>query len=349
MIEAGRLPHATLFSGQEGGNALLEAHYMLGYLMCDDRQPEGPCMKCRQCRRVHKWLHPDVNLIVPTFDSTQGSEDVIVKWREFTDGRDFFTYDDWSSFMNANKSPNINRKQTQAVMHSYHLKPYEGGKKVFFVWGMEFLGKESNRFLKILEEPTDQTYFILVTHDKQSLLPTIISRVQQIDVPRPDDFMMEAYALEQRWGSEDKIREALYLVDGHIGEMKAILNEPEHRFSDTLLQMLRAAYSKNGLFMMQWAEKASDMSQREYRYFIQYQLHFIRESLAGFIRINYKKRLLPAEQKAADWLLNIIQYNDLTGLVQNLDQYSRSLNQNANVKILSSKNILDYKRLFDKI
>src|SRR5690606_11469027 len=163
------------------------------------------------------------------------------------------------------------------------------------------------------------------------------------------DFMMEAYALEQRWGSEDEIREALYLVDGHIGEMKALLNEPEHRFSETLLQMLRAAYSKNGLFMMQWAEKASNMSQREYRYFIQYQLHFIRESLAGFIRENYKKRLLPAEQKAADWLLNIIQYNDLTGLVQNLDQYNRSLNQNANVKILSSKNILDYKRLFDKI
>lgn len=348
MIDGERMPHATLFSGQEGGNVLLEAHYMLGYLMCENRQPEGPCMTCRQCWRVDKWMHPDVNLVVPTFDSRQKSGDVIGKWREFTAERDFFTFDDWSSFMEAGKNPNINRNQTQAVMHSYHLKPYEGAKKVFFVWGMEFLGNESNRFLKILEEPTDQTYFILVTHDKQALLPTIISRVQQIDVQRPDDFMMEAYALEKRWGSAEEIRQAIYLADGHIVEMKAILNEQGQKFSESLLNMIKGAYSKNGLVMMQWAEKAANLSQREYQYFIHYQLHFIRESLAGYFQENYQKRLLPTEQKAADWLLNNVRYGDLAGLVQNLDRYSRALMQNANLKILSSKNILDYKRLFDK-
>lgn len=347
MVDGGRLPHAILFSGQEGGNVLMEAHYLLGYLMCENRQQEGPCMTCRQCRRVAKWMHPDVNLIVPTFDSRQSSGDVLGKWREFTADRDFFTYDDWSSFMDAGKSPNINRKQTQAVMHSYHLKPYEGANKVFFVWGMEFLGKESNRFLKILEEPTDQTYFILVTHDKQALLPTIISRVQQFDVERPDDFMMEAYALEHQWGSEEEIRQAIYLADGHIVEMKAILNEQGQQYSESLLSMLKAAYSQNGLMMMQWAEKAAQMSQREYQYFIDYQLHFIREGLAGVLQKNYQKRLLPTEQKAADWLLNNVRYGDLAGLVQYLDKYSRALVQNANVKILSSKIILDYKRLFD--
>lgn len=347
MIDGERVPHATLFSGLEGGNVLLEAHYMLGYLMCENRQPEGPCMTCRQCKRVAKWMHPDVNLVVPTFDSKDESRDVIGKWREFTAGRDFFTYEDWSSFMEATKNPNINRRQTEAVLHSYHLKSYEGGKKIFFVWGMEYLGKESNRFLKMLEEPTDQTYFILVTHDKQALLPTIISRVQQFDVNPPDDFMMEAYAKEKRWGTEDKIQEAVYLAEGQIIEMKKILDEPEQKLSETFLNMLKSAYSRNGLFMMQWAENAANLTQREYRYFIQYQLHFIRESLVGMVRTNYKKRLMPTEQKAADWLLNKVRYNDLMGLVQNLDQYSRSLNQNANVKILASKNILDFKRLFD--
>lgn len=349
MIDANRLPHATLFSGLEGGNVLLEAHYALGYLMCENRQPEGPCLSCRQCRRVQKWIHPDVNMVMPTFDSRQGSGDVIGKWRDFTTDRDFFTYGDWSVFLDAGKNPNINRKQTEAVMQSYRLKPYEGGNKVFFVWGVEFLGKESNRFLKILEEPTDNTYFILVTHHKQELLPTIISRVQQFDIRRPEVGMMAAYAKGQNWGTDDEIREALYLADGHIVELKAILGDKDQKYSDSLLSLLKAAYSKNGLVMMQWAEKTANMSQREYRYFIQYQLHFIRESLAGHFQENYKKRLLPAEQKAAVWLLNIIQYGDLTNLVQKLDRYSRSLMQNANVKILSSKNILDYKRLFDNI
>ncbi len=348
MIDNGRMPHAVLFSGQEGGHVLLEAHYMLGYLMCDNRQESGPCMDCRQCRRVVKWMHPDVNLVVPTFDSKQKSEDVIKPWREFTTDRDFFTYDDWSAFMDAGKNPNINREQTRAVMNSYHLKPYEGANKVFFIWGIEFLGKESNRFLKILEEPTDQTYFILVTHDKQALLPTIISRVQQFDIGRPDDFMMEAYAMEKQWGSKEEIRQAIFLADGHIVEMKGILSEQGQQYSSSLLSMLKAAYSKNGLVMMQWAEKAAQMPHREYQYFIHYQLHFIRESLAGALQNSYQKRLLPKEQKAADWLLNNVRQSDLIKLVQYLDTYSRALVQNANVKILSSKMILDYKRLFDR-
>lgn len=347
MVDANRLPHATLFSGQEGGNVFLEAYYLLIYLMCADRQPTGPCLKCRQCKRTHKWMHPDVNLVLPTFDSKQTSSDVIGKWREFIADRDFFTYDDWSRHMEAGKNPNINRKQTEAVMQSYRLKPYEGGKKVFFVWGVEFLGKESNRFLKILEEPTDQTYFILVTHHKQELLPTIISRVQQIDVKRPEESMMERYAQAQGWGTDEDIREALYLADGHMVELKSILSHRDQKYSESFLNLLKAAYSKNGLTMTQWAEKAAQMSQREYQYFIQYQLHFIRESLAGHFANNYKKRLLPAEQKAASWLLDLIRYGDLINLVQQLDRYSRSLTQNANVKILSSKNILDYKRLFD--
>lgn len=347
MIDAGRLPHATLFSGKEGGNALLEAFYMLYCLMCDNLQPEGPCRECRQCKRVQKWMHPDVNLVVPTFDAQQSSGDVIEQWRTFTADRDFFTFEDWSHFMEAGKNPNINRKQTEAVMHSYRLKPYEGGKKVFFIWGVEFLGNESNRFLKILEEPTDQTYFILVTHNKQELLPTIISRVQQLDIRRPDDQMLAAYARTENLGSAEEISEALYLADGHIVELKAILEGRERKFSESLLNMLKAAYSRNGLQLLNWAESVSNMTQREYRYFIQYQLHFIRESLAGLVQGNYKKRLLPAEQKAAVWLMEKIPYYEVAGLVTNLDHYSRALGQNANVKILSSKNILDYKRLFD--
>lgn len=294
-------------------------------------------------------MHPDVNLVVPTFDSRHASIDVMEKWREFTADRDFFTFDDWSVHMDAGKNPNINRKQTEAVMQSYRLKPYEGGKKVFFVWGVEFLGKESNRFLKILEEPTDQTYFILVTHQKQDLLATIISRVQQFDIKRPSDAMIEQYALDQGWGTEADIREALYLADGHMVELKSILNQRDQKFSDSFLNLLKAAYSRNGLTISQWAEQAAQMSHREYQYFIQYQLHFVRESLAGHFQADYKKRLLPPEQKAATWLLNLVRFGDLIKLVQQLDHYSRSLTQNANVKILSSKNILDYKRLFDNI
>src|SRR5690625_7674735 len=86
--------------------------------------------------------------------------------------------------MESTRHPNINRRQTRELIHHYHFKAFEGGKKIFFIWGAEYLDKESNRMLKILEEPTDNTYFILVSYDKNQLLPTILSRMQQFDIPR---------------------------------------------------------------------------------------------------------------------------------------------------------------------
>lgn len=47
----------------------------------------------------------------------------------------------------------------------------------------ESMGREAqNALLKLLEEPTENVYFILTSHMPQLLLPTITSRLQRIDV-----------------------------------------------------------------------------------------------------------------------------------------------------------------------
>jgi len=200
--------------------------------------------------------------------------------------------------------------------------------------------------LKILEEPTDNTYFILISYDKKSLLPTILSRTQQFDLPKVPDEQMEQYALEQGQKDRDRIREVIHLADGNVVEMMQILQEDKQMFSEVLLEALRAAYSQNGVRIADWAEEAAKMSHREYFYFIRYQLHFIRESLAGFAQDAYRKKLLPNEEKAAEWMLERIRYQDLFDFAGEMDQYSRALRQHGNTKILSMKMALGYKRLF---
>src|SRR5690625_4067153 len=149
--------------------------------------------------------------------------------------------------MESTRHPNINRRQTRELIHHYHFKAFEGGKKIFFIWGAEYLDKESNRMLKILEEPTDNTYFILISYDKKSLLPTILSRTQQFDLPKVPDEQMEQYALEQGQKDRDRIREVIHLADGNVVEMMQILQEDKQMFSEVLLEALRAAYSQNGV------------------------------------------------------------------------------------------------------
>ena len=64
------------------------------------------------------------------------------------------------------------------------LKSHSGGNKVLIIWGAEKLNPQaSNKLLKIIEEPPEKSYFILVTEKSSLLLPTLISRCQKIKLP----------------------------------------------------------------------------------------------------------------------------------------------------------------------
>lgn len=347
MLREGRVPHALLLSGKEGGGAFMEAFYTVLCLMCPQSGKAGePCYQCKNCHRIQQWLHPDVYLMMPAFESKPDIGELMKQWRNFTADRDFFTVSQWGEFLGTDKKPNIYGDQVRNMMQRYQLKSYEGGKKLFILWAPEYLEKQSNRILKILEEPTSDTYFILVTYDKNALLPTILSRTQQFNIPDATDEALEAYALEQNLGEPARVREVVHLADGNVAEMTEMLRKDKQVYSDILLEALRAAYARDGLKMAGWTEEASRMSHREYFYFIRYQLHFLREALAGFAVGDYQKRLLSKEQNAAEWLLSKVREQDLLPLAAKMDKLSVALNQHANTKILSMKIIQEYRRLF---
>lgn len=74
-------------------------------------------------------------------------------------------------------------------MHTKLIDPlsktsYSGGWKVGVIVAADRMNETSaNSFLKILEEPTDKTLFLLLTEAPEQLLPTIVSRCQRIDLP----------------------------------------------------------------------------------------------------------------------------------------------------------------------
>lgn len=86
---------------------------------------------------------------------------------------------EWSQAQDAGgKQPNINAFECLQITRKLQMKPFESDRKVLLLWMPEYLGKESNRLLKILEEPPADTYIILVAEDTERLLPTIMSRCQ---------------------------------------------------------------------------------------------------------------------------------------------------------------------------
>lgn len=79
-----------------------------------------------------------------------------------------------------------------------------------------------NAFLKLLEEPPDDTVIIITVAHVTALLPTIRSRVQQLTIiPPPKELLMQAFAKQPA----DRVTQAFFLSGGLPGLMSALLAE----------------------------------------------------------------------------------------------------------------------------
>src|SRR5690606_1109309 len=77
------------------------------------------------------------------------------------------------------KQGNISVHEAASILKKLILKPFEGGYKVMIIWMAEKMNTEAaNKLLKLLEEPTDKTVFILIAEDEKAILQTILSRCQ---------------------------------------------------------------------------------------------------------------------------------------------------------------------------
>jgi hypothetical protein len=93
----------------------------------------------------------------------------------------------------------------------------------------ERMGKAAqNAFLKLLEEPGAGTHFMLLTHQPHELLPTILSRVQRIDV-RPITKQQSEELLDSLKVRNDRQRaQLLYIATGLPAELTRLVNDTKY-------------------------------------------------------------------------------------------------------------------------
>ena len=64
-VDAGRVSHAQLFTGQAGAGALALAVAYVQYLCCHHRHDGDSCGECPDCRQIAALAHPDLHLVFP--------------------------------------------------------------------------------------------------------------------------------------------------------------------------------------------------------------------------------------------------------------------------------------------
>ena len=247
-----RVAHAYLFHGAEGTGKRAAALQLAQVLLCEHNQGSSDgnaCGTCLSCTKVDRMLHPDVHVLIP---HPKGADHEDLAERIKLLARSPYEPVDFVRRPNLGDPTKSSNKQVfypidrvhEDLLRPMSLTPLEGSYKVAIVTDVELMRAEAaNAFLKLLEEPPKNTVFVLTTSRKEQLLPTIVSRCQQL---RFDPLSVEHVeeALVRREGIDrDKAGTLARMSDGSY--MRALdLSQNEELLANRMLVLdfLRYAY-----------------------------------------------------------------------------------------------------------
>lgn len=187
-----RVAHAYLFHGPEGSGKRAAAIAFARALECE-RGGDAACDECGACGRSRRLLHPDIQVLLPQPADAKPEE---VRERLDRLAAEPYATIDFVRRSSLDDPTNVSNRIVQYSVDRVHadlhrvlsFRSVEGRWKVAIVTDAELLRKEAaNAFLKLLEEPTPRTVFVLTTSRAERLLPTIVSRCQQIRFERLSD------------------------------------------------------------------------------------------------------------------------------------------------------------------
>ena len=187
LVQENRLPHALMLWGNEGVGKLPLALAMAQYLLCSNKQGGDACGTCLSCKQMSKLIHPDLHFVFPIVKSSTEPkcDDFLEEWRDMVlSTRGYFLYDQWIEKIGEGKQGQIYAAESDEIIRKFSYKSFQGDCKVMIIWLPEKMNVVcANKLLKLLEEPPEKTYFILVSEQPEQLLSTIVSRTQMVHVP----------------------------------------------------------------------------------------------------------------------------------------------------------------------
>ena len=161
-LKSQRIKHAYLFTGKDGLGKKKLALEFVRALFCENKQFDN-CGQCISCKKIEHQNHADVRLL---------------------------SLDEGSS--------KFSISQVRELQQEIVYKPYESSRKVYIIEDADKMSLEAaNSLLRTLEEPPDYAVIILLAEEINQLLPTIISRCQQVFFYDVNTDKIESYLKEK--------------------------------------------------------------------------------------------------------------------------------------------------------
>lgn len=347
-IDSGRISHAQLFTGAAGAGTLPLAIAYVQYLNCANRHDGDSCGECPSCRKIAALAHPDLHFVFPV--NKQGkksgevvrSDDFIEDWREIVESTGgYFSAQEWFDRLDLGKTLKgmISAKETDEIIRKLSFKSFEAEYKTMIIWLPETMNEEAaNKILKILEEPWDKTLFILITERADRLLQTILSRTQEVAVPRLKPEVLECVVRQSGEADEAKVRNVARLANGDLCELRRLLagatDDVRHESFEMFCALMRFSYNDRHLELITWAEELAQLTREQQLSFLRHSARLLRESYvmhAGAAGATY---LWGEEAAFCNKFAPYINSRNIEPLIGEIEMAMAQIGQNGNPKIV---------------
>ncbi len=294
------MPHSMIFSAPSSANSFDFAKGIAKSLNCLN-ESEDFCDSCKNCTEINKEIFPDVKIISP-------------------DGAYY------------------NKKQIKDFISDNAVRPLKGKKKIYILKEAHLMNEAtSNSLLKVIEEPALFNLFILLTNNINGIIPTILSRCQNIKFSPPLKVEIENQLIE-RGEEKDKARVLSYLINMNMETILSTNHEEllEKR-ANIFLVFEKLIRQKNIPDVLLDLTHRSRSREKFIRYFVELvnlTIVLIRDLIVlkidsnneSLINIDYKKVLLD--------LSELISINKALFLIKKMELLFRDISRNLNSKVL---------------
>ncbi len=369
MVGENKVPHAILFSGNEGTGSFPLALAFARYVHCTDKKASDACGVCPSCKKFDKLVHPDTHFVFPIVKQGSGkksvSDDCLQDWRAFLNANPYFSFQSWLNHINAGNSQGmIYAEEGEEIIRKLNFKTFESEYKVMFIWLPEKMHTTcANRLLKILEEPPGKTIFVLVSENPEQLLTTVLSRTQAIRVKgiAENDLSEQLSKLFDLSGND--LQACLHLANGNW--LKAVEYVQSSRDNSFFLQQfircMRGAYTianfspekkldkqRSLKDLKLWSEEMAKLGREQSKKYFSNAQRLLRENFIMNLSQSDLNYLHPEELAFSKKFSPFINHKNVVFFMEELSLAERQIEQNVSPKLiffdLALKSIMLFKK-----
>ena len=343
----GKIPHALLFEGTPGVGKFATARAFAQYIHCTGRSAsdEDSCGECPSCIQHQNMGHIDTIYVFPVLKTDSltkpTSDDYLTEWVEYIKGRKYMDFDAWTKAIERDKKnpqPIAYVNESAALLHKLSFASHSSKFKIVLWWLPEKMNTEAaNKLLKLLEEPWEDTLFILVSDKPEDILPTISSRLQKISFSRLSDSTVAGILENEAGVSPESSLSVAHCADGSVSTALKNLGNlgDEGIYLERFISLMRLAYQRKIAELRKWSEDLTALGREKEIRFYEYCSRLIRENFIFNFKLPQLNYLSLSESQFSVNFARFINERNVEKLIEVFDKARIDISGNGNGKIIN--------------